>query len=65
MQNNFLKMLQSKTLATALLVAFFAATGIAQELTKANIEAALNEAYEKFKDLKEGANADYTPNWRK
>src|SRR5580765_5844150 len=28
-------------------------------LTKANIEAALNEAYEKFKDLKEGKNADY------
>ena len=28
-------------------------------LTKANIEAALNEAYEKFKNLKEGKNADY------
>jgi glutaminase len=28
-------------------------------LTKANIEAALNEAYAKFKDLKEGKNADY------
>lgn len=28
-------------------------------LTKANIEAALNEAYEKYKDLKEGKNADY------
>jgi glutaminase len=28
-------------------------------LTKANIEAALNEAYNKFKDLKEGKNADY------
>lgn len=28
-------------------------------LTKANIEAALNEAYDKFKDLKEGKNADY------
>jgi glutaminase len=28
-------------------------------LTKANIEAALNEAYDKFKDIKEGKNADY------
>lgn len=28
-------------------------------LTKAQIEAALNEAYAKFKDLKEGKNADY------
>src|SRR6476659_8854892 len=31
----------------------------ASGLTKANIEAALNEAYNKFKDLKEGKNADY------
>ena len=28
-------------------------------LTKEQIEAALNEAYDKFKDLKEGKNADY------
>jgi len=28
-------------------------------LTKANIESALNEAYEKYRDLKEGKNADY------
>src|SRR5215831_16153619 len=28
-------------------------------LTKANIEQALNDAYNKFKDLKEGKNADY------
>ncbi len=28
-------------------------------LTKANIQAALDEAYNKFKDLKEGKNADY------
>ena len=28
-------------------------------LTKANIEAALNDAYNQFKDLKEGKNADY------
>lgn len=57
MKNIFL----NKALATALFVAFFAATGIAQDLSKANIEAALNEAYDKFKDLKEGANADYIP----
>ena len=30
-----------------------------QGLTKDQIEAALNEAYDKFKDLKEGKNADY------
>ena len=28
-------------------------------LTKANIEKVLNDAYAKFKDVKEGANADY------
>ncbi len=30
-----------------------------QDLSKANIEKVLKEAYEKFKDVKEGANADY------
>jgi len=30
-----------------------------QDLSKANIEKVLNEAYNKFKDVKEGANADY------
>ena len=28
-------------------------------LTKANIEKVLNDAYNQFKDVKEGANADY------
>jgi glutaminase len=28
-------------------------------MTRENIQAALNEAYQKFKDIKEGANADY------
>lgn len=31
----------------------------AQDLSKANIEKVLNDAYNKFKDVKEGANADY------
>lgn len=31
----------------------------AQDLSKANIEKVIKEAYEKFKDVKEGANADY------
>ena len=31
----------------------------AQDLSKANIEKVLKDAYEKFKDVKEGANADY------
>jgi len=30
-----------------------------QELSKTNIEKVLNDAYNKFKDVKEGANADY------
>ena len=30
-----------------------------QDLSKANIEKVLNDAYKKFKDVKEGANADY------
>ena len=34
-------------------------TLFAQDLSKANIEKVLNEAYTKFKDVKEGANADY------
>lgn len=33
----------------------------AAELTKENIEKALSEAYEKYKGLQEGANADYIP----
>src|SRR5436190_19352101 len=31
----------------------------AQDLSKARIDAVLNDAYNKFKDLKEGKNADY------
>src|SRR5512139_1542672 len=34
-------------------------TSFAQDLSKANIEKVLNDAYSKFKDVKEGANADY------
>ncbi len=30
-----------------------------QDLSKANVEKVLNDAYTKFKDVKEGANADY------
>lgn len=32
-----------------------------QQLSKSDIEAAVNEAYSKYKDVKEGANADYIP----
>jgi glutaminase len=46
--------------STLLFVPMFAPTLIAQStLTKANIEQVLNDAYNKFKDLKEGKNADY------
>jgi len=37
----------------------FAQSGTSSTLTKAKIEQALNEAYNKFKDMKEGKNADY------
>src|SRR5512143_806822 len=43
-----------------LIVPVLAPTLFAQNtLTKANIEQVLNDAYNKFKDLKEGKNADY------
>ena len=34
-------------------------TLFAQDLSKANVEKVLQDAYTKFKDVKEGANADY------
>lgn len=50
-------------LASVLCLIFISGNVFAQkvELTKANIEAAVKEAYEKYKDVKEGANADYIP----
>jgi glutaminase len=49
-------------LVAILLVALLLSSPVtlfAQDLSKANIEKVLKEAYEKFKDVKEGANADY------
>jgi glutaminase len=50
-------------LASLLCLFFISGNVFAQnvQLTKANIEAAVKEAYEKYKDVKEGANADYIP----
>src|SRR5215471_11981879 len=49
-----------RTICTLLFVPLFVPALFAQNsLTKANIEQALNDAYSKFKDLKEGKNADY------
>lgn len=43
-------------------LALFATTGLlAEPLAKADVEAALNAAYTKYKSLQEGANADYIP----
>jgi glutaminase len=50
---------KSGRMMIVLIVTLFIATGAYAQLTKQNIEAALNEAYNKFKDLKEGKNADY------
>ena len=41
------------------LLAFYRYSGIKSTQTKEQIEKALNDAYEKFKNLKEGKNADY------
>lgn len=49
-------------LVAIVLVALLLASPVfvnAQDLSKANIEKVIKEAYEKFKDVKEGANADY------
>lgn len=49
-------------LVAIVLVALLLASPVfvnAQDLSKANIEKVMKEAYEKFKDVKEGANADY------
>ena len=56
----------SFTLATTIILCTFAhkelkAQGAGNMLTKANIEAALNAAYDQFKNIKEGKNADYIP----
>jgi glutaminase len=48
-------------LATLLLALFATAGVLAESLEKAEVEAALNAAYAKYKSLQEGANADYIP----
>jgi glutaminase len=47
--------------ATALLAGWLGGGAQAQNLRAADIEAALDAAYAKYKDLQEGANADYIP----
>ena len=50
------------TLVVALMLVFVVAgPAAAQKLDKATIEKALADAYAKYKDLQEGANADYIP----
>lgn len=50
---------QSVILVIVAFFSCFATKTYAQALTKADIQKALDEAYDKFKDLKEGKNADY------
>jgi glutaminase len=47
--------------AVALLVGLTGGSAAAQNLRAADIEVALDAAYSKYKDLREGANADYIP----
>lgn len=63
-----ISMLSTQTKKTALqqlgiacVLAFMAWGAAAAELSKANIEKAMSEAYTKYKGLQEGANADYIP----
>ena len=46
---------------TMLLAGFLSSSATGQNLRAADIEAALDAAYAKYKDLEEGANADYIP----
>ena len=49
----------TRCIAATMLLAAFAVSSLHAQLTKENIQKALDEAYNKFKDLKEGKNADY------
>ncbi|MBK6287960.1 MAG: glutaminase A [Gammaproteobacteria bacterium] len=51
----------SRLFVLALALAIGAGAQAAEQLRKADIEAALNAAYDKYKSLQEGANADYIP----
>src|SRR3954467_5237318 len=53
------KWMTRPVLLAAIVTSFSAVNIQAQTLTKEKINAALDEAYNKFKDLKEGKNADY------
>lgn len=61
MKNEIFKRNMKFVLAMILSITFISGNVFAQKnlLTKENITAAVNEAYNKFKDVKEGANADY------
>lgn len=53
------KTLQRKLFVMLLALSFMTSYATAQDLSKASVEKALNEAYTKFKDNKDGKNADY------
>jgi len=62
MKQRFIRRTQRLVVVGIFISSLFAVKVNAQgagALTKANIQAVLNEAYDKFKDLKEGKNADY------
>ena len=59
--SNFAAALVAIAMATASTPALARKAAGANALSPANIQAALDSAYAQFKDLKEGANADYIP----
>jgi glutaminase len=59
--SNVFKTAAIQTVAVYILSLLSIANVSAADLTKGNIEKAMSEAYAKYKDLQEGANADYIP----
>ncbi len=56
------KLFVNTRMIAVMLVALILSSSVfvfSQDLSKANVEKVLNDAYTKFKDVKEGANADY------
>jgi glutaminase len=51
----------SKMITAATLAVLFSASALAAELTAEDYQRVVDEAHAKFKDVKEGANADYIP----
>lgn len=61
MKTKILKRSMKLILASLLCISFITGNVYSQKLTKETIETAVKEAYNKYKDVTEGKNADYIP----